>query len=208
MKRLCILIALLGVGSPLISQEGAMTFGIKGGVNSSSFILGKDLPDSFPATLKGKIGWHLGGFLRIGLTENLSLKPEVLFSAQGAKYVLDISFINPNPFDPTISSTNYEANIREYLVLLPVILDYYISDAFDVELGPQLGYLLDYKISDNSKDLTYGSGAYDKFEMALCLGLGYAIGDQYRMGLRYDYGILERNNLKSSVFQLVFDYKL
>ncbi len=204
MKKITLLIGLIIVLTSFHAkgQEKEVDFGIKAGANYSNFIFGKDIPSEFPANFNGKIGFHVGGFLKLSLTNDLLLKPELLFSTQGAKYEITLVSLNPDPF----FTDNYKADIKENLILLPLMSDYYFNESFDIEFGPQLGYVISKDISENRA--TVKDANYDKFEIGLNLGLGYNFGKMYRVGLRYNYGIMERNNSKSSVFQFGLEYKI
>lgn len=55
-------------------------FGIKGGLNSSNFS-----GDTEGTDFKTRIGFNLGAFAAIKLSEKITLQPEILFSTQGAE---------------------------------------------------------------------------------------------------------------------------
>jgi len=209
MKKITLLIglAIFLINLNAIGQGTSTEFGIKAGINYSNFIKGNDIPSEFPIDFNGKIGFHIGGFLRLGLTEKLILKPELLFSTQGAEYEIRMVIETQDPNDPFFYD-NFKADIKENLILLPIMLDYYFNERFDIEFGPQLGFVINKKITDNSEIINYEIDDYDNFEIGLNLGLGYNFAEKYRIGLRYNYGIMERNNLKSSIFQIGLEYKI
>jgi len=210
MKRITLVIALAIslINFNASGQEKGTVYGIKAGINYSNFILGKDIPSEFPADFNGKIGFHFGGFLKLRLTDDLKLKPELLFSMQGAEYELNLdSFIIGPYVDPSFSNV-FKADIKENLILLPIMLDYCLNENFDIEFGPQLGLVISHDISHNNAILYYETGDYDKFEIGLNVGIGYNFTENYRIGARYNYGILERNNRKSAVFQIGLEYKM
>lgn len=210
MKKITLFIGLtiLLINFKASGQENETKFGIKAGLNYSNFILGKEFPSDFPANFNGKIGFHVGGFLKLKLTNDLILKPELIFSKQGAEFEIDLGSLTIDP-DPLFAD-NYKTDIKESLFLLPIMLDYYFNESFDIEFGPQLGYVISQNISTNNETATINSAYknYDKFEIGLNLGLGYNFAKIYRIGIRYNYGIMERNNRKSSVFQLGLQYQI
>lgn len=185
------------------SQKYPIEFGLKAGLNYSDLIIDK----RYPMETNPKFGFDIGGFLSIELVGNLKLKPEISFSIQNTEMVYLNSIIFQDPNDPFLDQ-NFKADIQESLILVPIMLDYYFNQNFDLEIGPQFGFVINQKVSDNSDDLVLGIGEEDKFEIALNLGLGYNFADNYRIGLRYSYGITERDNINSSVFQLGLSYKL
>ena len=209
MKRITIILSLtiLFFSVNTFGQENKIDVGIKAGVNYSTLFFGNDVPSEFPASFNGKIGFHIGGFMRYKFSEKLMLKPELLFSTQGAEYVLNTSGIIIDPNEPSFNN-NYKADIKENVLLLPIMLDYYFNPKFDVEFGPQFAYVVSHKITDNNDNIESWVGSYDKFEVDLSLGIGYSFAKKYRIGLRYNFGITERNNRKSSVFQLGLQFKI
>ena len=55
-------------------------FGIKGGLNSSDFS-----GDTEGMDFKPRIGFNIGAFAAIKLSEKVTLQPEILYSTQGAE---------------------------------------------------------------------------------------------------------------------------
>lgn len=185
-----------------LSQKDAIEFGLKAGLNYSNLII----DSNFPMKTNPKVGFHLGGYFSFGLTENLRLKPELLFSTQNTEieYSEDINF--GDPYDPDFG-VKHTADLKQNLLLLPIMLDYYFNNSFDLEFGPQLGYVVTQKWSYNF-DWETTEPRYDKFEVALTVGAGFNFAENYRMGLCYNYGITKRDEARSSVFQLGLAYKL
>ena len=179
--------------------------GLKAGLNYSSLII----DDRIPAETNSKIGFHFGWFLSFVWSENLRFKPEFLFSTQNTEIeisnAIDIEEQDPN--DPFLSNS-FKADIKESLILVPIMADYYLNEIFDLEFGPQFGYVINQEISDNKDDFSFGRENYENFEVALNIGAGYNFAGNYRIGLRYNYGITERDDNKSSVFQFGLSYQL
>ncbi|WP_125722591.1 porin family protein [Flavobacterium ustbae] len=139
-------------------------FGVKGGLNISN-VVGGDVEDN-----NSLIGFHVGGFAEIHVVEKFFIQPELLYSAQGAK------------FDGPFGS---EADVKLNYLNIPVIAKYYIVDKkFNVEAGPQLGVLLsakveDVDIKDDTKSVDFGFN----------IGAGYSFTDNLSVGLRYTIGL-------------------
>jgi hypothetical protein len=186
------------------AQETKHNFGIKAGLNYSNFIGGSGYNGNF----NGRIGYNIGGFFNLKLSEKVNLKPELLFSKRGAEYVMSLENFVLHDYDPVITSTNYTANIKEYLILLPIMIDYYLTESFNFELGPQIAYVISQDVSDNNENISFKGGKFDKFEAGLNLGIGYNFAEKYRIGFRYNYGITERDGYNSSVFQLDLNFKI
>src|SRR3970282_628167 len=64
-------------------------FGLKGGLNSSNFI-----GDTEGMDFKPRIGFNVGAFAAIELSEKITLQPEILFSTQGAEAENVEAFVN------------------------------------------------------------------------------------------------------------------
>jgi len=155
-----------------------------------------------------QLGFVIGGFVDFEINEKVHIKPELLYSKQGSEYRLNMENFHPSDFDPTIMNVNYIAKIDENFILLPVMVDYFLSRKVNIEFGPQFGFLINQAISDNNENLSFGNNDPANFELGLNVGLGYNLSDKIRVGARYDFGITDRDELKSSVFQLALNYKL
>lgn len=132
-------------------------FGVKGGLNIAT-IGGANEANSL-------IGFQLGGFAEINVWKKLYIQPELLFSAQGAKF----DRYNGVP-DRTVN-LNY--------INIPVLAKYYITKQFSVEAGPQLGLLVSSKNIRDEKSVDAGFN----------LGAGYNFTDNFSVGIRYTIGV-------------------
>lgn len=209
MKKTFLLIGIFLLVINSYGQDSQIEFGIKGGLNYSSFADNND--DDIPADYKGKIGFHLGGFVEFEISEKISIRPELLYSQQSSDFTIngaDLNIFNPND-DIFITSINGE--IKESLLLLPIIVEYSLSEKFNLEFGPQFGYSLNREVEFEDNPLGGGfirNDDEEKFELGVGLGVGYSLSDDLGISLRYNYGIIERQNLNTSVIQLGMNYKL
>lgn len=171
-------------------------FGVKGGLNISNFT-------GYQEDVKSLVGFHIGGFAEIKLAKKFAIQPEFLFSTQGT----------------TMEGYNGDSNtnVKVNYLNIPILAKYYITDAFSVEAGPQIGFLLSAKsrgedINDLFKSTDYG----------LNLGIGYDFTENFALGLRYtiglsdiadvpddsqDYPFAYNANFKNSNFALSLAYK-
>ena len=209
MIKSILLIGIFLITLNINAQDKQIEFGIKGGLNYSGFIDNND--DDIPADYKGKIGFHLGGFIEFKVSEKVSLRPELLYSQQGSNFTIDGADLNIFSPDP-IFVTEIDGEIRESLLLLPVIAEYKLNEKLSLEFGPQFGYSLNREIEYDNNPLSFGgflrNDDEEKFEVGISLGLGYSMTDELGISLRYNYGIIERQNLNTSVIQLGMYYKL
>lgn len=130
-------------------------FGVKGGLNIAT-IGGAD-------ESKALIGFQLGGFAEINVWKKFFIQPELLFSAQGAKFEYD-------------DARDFKINLN--YINIPVLAKYYITKEFNVEAGPQLGFLVSSKniSNENSVDLGFNLGAGYNFTDNISVGIRYTVG--------------------------------
>ena len=171
-------------------------FGVKAGMNVSNFT-------GYQEDVKSLTGFHLGGFAEIKIAKKFAFQPEFLFSTQGT----------------TVEGFNGDSNMTVKLNYLniPVLAKYYITDAFTVEAGPQIGFLVSAKSrGDDVSDL------YKSTDYGLNLGCGYDFTEDFSIGVRYTIGLsniadfsgeypdnpdLDNANFKNSNFALSLAYK-
>ena len=212
MKKIIILIGFLILTFKVNGQE--TKFGIKGGINYSNYIDNIDLnfPTHIPADYNGKIGFYIGAFSNIGINEKISIQPELLISKTGSKATIDFKDLaNIYTNQDTVLYEETEADIDEYNILIPILLNINIGKYF-LEIGPQFGYTLNrdisYKDGPINSHLILKDSNSEKFEIAGALGFGYKISKLYRINIQYAYGFMERQNLNSSTFYFGISYDL
>jgi len=157
MKKLLVIVAVLAISASSFAQT---TFGVKAGVNIANLeASGEGVSMSFDS----KTGVIIGGFAKFHLSEAFALQPELLYSQGGAK----------------LGDETFKA---DYLAI-PVMAKYYFG-GFNVQAGPQLGFLMTAKAGDedikdemNTTDFGFNIGAGYDLEM----GLGFDV--RYNMGL-------------------------
>lgn len=142
-------------------------FGVKGGLNISK-LTNNDYA-------KSRAGIYLGGFARVGLTENWSIQPELVYSGQG--YVAD-----PPILDDYTVAINY--------INLPIMAQYHIIPEFYLEAGPQIGFRVAAKVKDDGNSYDVGDG-YKGLDLGLGFGLGYDFDFGLGVGARYNFGLTD-----------------
>ncbi len=184
MKKVILSLGLLaGVATAAQAQE--VRFGLKGGVNYSTLATKND------EGAESKIGLLGGAFANLGLSDLISVQPEVLYSQKGAQ-LKDMS----------------DVKIKLNYIDVPVLVKVNAGGLF-FEGGPQVGFLASAKV-------TNGSQSEDLKENLKSVDFGYAVGLGYQaesgpmIGLRYNGGItdINKNNsnnddkTRNSAFQL------
>jgi hypothetical protein len=113
------------------AQAQEVKFGVKAGVNFSS--LTGDVEDVSAST-----GLHVGGLVELKLTDKFSIQPEVLYSMQGAE---ESETYSETVFGTTVTYKE-EAKIKLGYINVPIVAKYYVTEGLSLELGPQIGFLV------------------------------------------------------------------
>jgi hypothetical protein len=216
MKKNFLIILILLANISINAQTTEMTFGLKSGINMSKYTPDVYVGNSRIVEYQGKIGFYIGGYSNIKISEKFRVQPELLFSNQGTKRVFeDISVSDSNGI--LIGISDIEETINESVISLPIILQYFVNNKFNLEGGIQLGYVMNRK-QETTKDpfgLNQGNNSqnnntdYDKFDLGLNIGLGYKILENVRINTRYFLGLIERDNaIKPSIFSLGIEYEI
>ncbi len=144
-----------------------VNIGIKGGVNLYN------LHNDNGAKYDTKTGFNAGLLGHIHLASQVALQPEIVYSAQGAKY----------------TTAGIETKAKLGYINVPVLLQYMFDNGFRLQAGPQVGFLINAKsefgntevdVKDNYKTVDFGVGA----------GIGYVhpasglgVDARYNLGL-------------------------
>src|SRR5688500_16380190 len=157
MAKILLILSLLLVGNKAYCQT---SFGFKGGVNYANL-------GGAAAGVQSKITFHAGLFGIIKASDHFAIQPEIVFSRQGAA-----------------TAVNPDVKINYDYVNIPLMLNYYPTEVFYVQLGPQLGVLVSGTITDgkDSEDVTDQLNSTD-----LAIGIGFGFDLRFAtIGLRYN----------------------
>lgn len=131
--------------------------------------------------LDGKIGFFFGGVAELGVSDKFAVQPEVLFSQQGAKYS---------------DSDGFDGKFNLNYINVPVMAKYKVSDAFSIEAGPQLGFLLSAK--DKYDSPISGEDDIKEFisntDFGGNIGVGYELDSGLNFNARFNYGFSNIND--------------
>ncbi|MEL7585732.1 MAG: porin family protein [Prolixibacteraceae bacterium] len=175
---ICLFIFLFAA-SGVMAQESYS--GIKGGVNLSNLTSSEgDYDDNM------KVGFHVGVFNKIAVSDVFAVQPELLYSAKGLKLDYD---------DSAMAEGESKFNLN--YIDLPVKLVLNVSDYFDLQFGPYVSYLISANI-DNDAELLGGIDVdgeeeldrdnFNTLDYGLTAGIGFdlhplVIGLNYNLGL-------------------------
>lgn len=185
-KLLLLSFILISIISTTHAQDVA--FGLKGGVNLSTFNL-----EDADETYDSRTGFHAGLFLRSKFNK-VGIQPELLLFTQNSEIR---------------SSVFGTAQDRFTYLSIPVMIKLYPVGGLNLQLGPQFGFLID---GERKYDTVFGSGSndikdhYKSSDVSLSLGAGYDFGFGLGLDFRYNLGMKDVNNaangdeVKSRVF--------
>lgn len=174
LMKLFIAVCLIG----FTSFSFAQSYGVKGGVNLANVSKNDKAFDEN----KMRVGFHVGGFAEFGLSDMISIRPELLYSQKGS------SLKNNYPILGDVESTQK----FDYLEV-PVLLSIHVAEPLSIQAGPYLGLLLGYN-HDVKTDLTGNLPTIFKKEDFSSLDYGLGVGATFHMnaleiGARYNLGL-------------------
>lgn len=170
---LSVALAAVLIGGTANAQH--VNIGIKGGLNVYN------INNDNGAKYDAKPGLNLGLIGHIHLAPQLALQPEIVYSAQGAKF----------------NSIAGETKINLGYINVPVLLQYMFDNGFRLQAGPQIGFLV------NAKSVTGGTSTNIKNDLksvdfALGAGVGYVhVPSGFGVDARYNIGLSNINNNSS-----------
>jgi len=189
MKNFLIAILITGLAINIVQAQN-FNLGIKGGLNV--YNLTTNNVDNDPLT-----SFNLGLLGHIHLDRQLAIQPELVYSAQGAK-------------------TKSGAEINLTYLNVPVLFQYMFDNGFRLQLGPQVGILVDAKSTTNGSK-TDIKNSLKGVDISLSPGVGYVHPPTgFGVDLRYNFGlsninktdavVTKNNGLQFGVFYL-FNHK-
>ena len=201
MKKVFILIAAAIV---CLSASAQVQFGFKVGVDATNFWGKTDYPSQYEARYplivnhNLRLNYQAGLVMEYKFSPQFAIAPEVVFAAQGGKITDGNPALEINQRTITYT-TNY--------INVPVMLKYYFSPAFSIDLGPQVGFNVYSKTQHrDSKDYTKG------VDLGVGLGATYNLTEHVFIQTRYTMGMTkvfkgEHINAKNSNIQLAIGMK-
>ncbi len=139
---------------------------IKAGLNLAKFKATATIPGfgSGSATSDNLTSFHAGFTLRAPISSEVSIQPEVLYSGQGG--------------------SSQGVDLTTDYINVPIMLQYHASPNFNLQFGPQLGFLISAEAAGQSvmDDL-------ETFDFALGFGFEAAVGGPVSLGFRYNLGL-------------------
>ncbi len=136
--------------------------GVKAGVNFANIRDISGDPES-------RTGFVFGGFVGAKLNDKLGIQADLLYSQQGAKADLgdiDLSYVN-----------------------VPVVLKVFLTESFNLQVGPQFGF----KVDDNFGSVFSDIVTAEDFDLTGVVGAGLDLPAGFRVEGRYNFGLTKVN---------------
>ncbi len=209
-KRTAVLLLLLGFLS--INAQNKTRVGLKAGLNISTLNVSGI---TMSGTVSRKTGFHIGGFLAVPVGKKVEIHPEILYSNQGYKY----KETNSNGTYTSVANINYFA--------IPIMVVYAAAKKFNIEIGPQVSFLVDHKAKVTFDSTTPGAPSQtgnadygdtsQSIEVGVNAGVSYQLTKNIFFSGRYNFGISTVNKKyensdfdnekdRNSVFQFSVGY--
>ena len=172
-KVIILLVSLFSLAGSVHAQT---QFGLRGGLNYTTVEpVGDPVGSLYNA--KYKPTFHIGVFGKIGLSDKLSLNPDLLYTDKG--------FWSEGMENATPAG---DATLHLRYINLPVLLGYKVGDKLTFKLGPELGYLLSARSTFDSETINVEYLWENKLDFGLAAGIDYALSDKVSLELRYTRG--------------------
>lgn len=151
------------IGCSVTSAFSQVIVGIKGGLNLAKVHVEATVPGfgSGSSSSDNLTSFHAGLYLRAPLGSTVSIQPELIYSVQGG------------------SSSGSDLKL-DYLNV-PIMLVYHANQQFNLQVGPQLGFIL----STNSGS----TSDFNSMDFGLGFGAGFDFGSGTNLGFRYVLGL-------------------
>lgn len=222
MKKYLVISIVFLIFSQNINHLSAQNIGFKGGLSLSN-VYGEDVEDT-----ELRLGFSVGGFVLIDLSEQFFIRPEIFYSSKGFATKITESDSGPEyEFSYTGKSSlslNYiEIPIQLVFALNQSInfftgpyLDFYLNGKATSEAEGYFRYLIDnewyYENLNESNSDDIDSEDINSPGYGLVFGAEYVIG-QFSFDIRYSLGLSnipdeDEFELKHKVFQFMIGYYL
>ena len=151
-----------------------IAFGVKAGANLANMT---DVEGTSPGT---RFGAHIGPFIKLPLTDNFSIIPELLYSMKGSE------------ISESILGFNFEMQTNLDYLEIPIMANYQLESGLNFELGPYVGILLSAKSTVDILGVSEDVDIKDEMntvDFGVGFGLGYRLENGLGFGARYSLGL-------------------
>jgi hypothetical protein len=117
-----------------------------------------------------KLGAHVGGIINLGITDNFSIEPQVLYSMKGSQ-----------------SNEDSDLKLNLNYIDVPIHLKFKFENGLFLFAGPNIGILLSAK-ADNGEDTDDIKDNMKSLDLGINVGAGYEFDSGLGLALRYNMG--------------------
>jgi len=204
MKKIIIAVIIAAASVSIVSAQ--MSFGLRGGFNSSTYVLGME-KISPTINLGNNPGFYVGGQVSIPIIEILAFQPELFYSYDGTRFAIKGSMVEDMSGDSSIGTVAVSAITHN--INLPLLFKLSPSKSLGVVAGPYISYSVghDIKFNSNLKKVFDDQGlpitgaisgmivdAMDensnKFNLGFSFGAEYVFDGGFFIDTRYNVGLL------------------
>lgn len=197
MKKVIIMLAAALIS---VSAMAQVRFGVKVGADLTNF-----WGEGFDHSMKP--AYQIGALMEYKFNDKFAIAPEAVFAAQGGKHVKEDDVDR----DELTFNLNY--------INVPVMLKYYVTPDFAIDLGPQVGFNVYSKYTNNSIgkiDNDKGKTTHDLKETTKAVDFGVGLGGTYSLTenaflqARYTLGltkVFDYSESKNGNIQVAFGWK-
>jgi hypothetical protein len=152
---------------------GQVSFGVKGGLNFNDISL-KDRPAELRDDANMALGFHLGVYSRISISEKFAFIPELQFVQRGAKS----------------GGTRINLNYIE----LPLLISYAPIKILAIEAGPDFSYKISARARANGNSANLNDIYKNDFDLGLVSGVRVPLG-KLSIIARYYVGLVSLSDV-------------
>ena len=196
--------ALIAAAIVCMSASAQVQFGAKVGFDLTHF-WGEDAPHGIQPN------YQVGLMMEYKFNPHFAIAPEVVFAAQGGKATGDFDD------DDVIGNINVKGTFHTNYINVPLMLKFYATPNFSIDLGPQVGFNVYSKVSAKGSDKSFDfKDATKGVDFGVGLGGTYNLTENAFVQARYTMGltkvfkdeyILGENNAKNGNVQIAFGMK-
>lgn len=168
MKKIVLLVVCVAMSAGAFAQD--WNWGVKGGLNLSSLSNSGD-------NSKMKASIFVGAFGEYKFNDIFGIQPEIQYSRQGNFYKED----------------GEKVWYRMNYINVPVLAKIYVLDKLSVDLGPQVGFLLNSKAKAKVDGTTVKSDidGLRSVDFTIAMGLTYNLMSRIDVSARYNLGLTD-----------------
>ena len=165
-------------------EQKPMQFGVKGGLNLSN------LYTSDASSSDMIVGFNIGVFDKLPVTNFIAIQPEFYISTKGASVTYNNLFVN--------GTAKFNLTYLE----VPLLCVVNVTKLLNVQFGPYVAYLVDGKVKNVANvslfnfEQNINVNDYNRIDAGVVLGAGLDVG-AITIGARYNLGMTKVGKTKS-----------